>query len=82
VIEHCVAFFRKKKIDEAYRIYITDTLKAIAENTSKEYGGQYPKLRYADMIKAADVKETTQETRTPQEIITGMKNKLNRLAGD
>lgn len=82
MIDHCVAFFRNQQKDEAYRIYITDTLKAIAENTSKQFGGQYPKLRYADLIKAADATEPTQETRTPQEIISNMKNKLNSLAGD
>lgn len=34
----------------ACRIYVTDTLKAIAENTSYFAGGSAPTVRYADWI--------------------------------
>ncbi len=52
-------------------MYLTDTLRIIGENTAKYAGGSYIKKRYADII--IPHKE---ETRTGEEIINYMKNKL------
>lgn len=35
MIEHCISLFSKKQKEKAYRIYVTDCLKAIAENTTQ-----------------------------------------------
>lgn len=49
--------------DEAYRIYITDALKVISENTAKFASRQYMDRRYAELY------DTPQkETRTGAEI--------------
>lgn len=50
--------------DTAYRVYITDCLKLIAENTANISRGQYMKLRYYDIIYPAKV-----DTRTGDEIV-------------
>ena len=50
--------------DTAYRVYVTDCLKLIAENTANISRGQYMKSRYYDIIRSAKV-----DTRTGDEIV-------------
>ena len=50
--------------DTAYRVYVTDCLKMISENTANISRGQYMKLRYYDIIHPAKV-----DTRTGDEIV-------------
>ena len=45
----------------ACRIYVTDTLKAIAENTSNFAGGSAPNVRYADWILENHEERTARE---------------------
>ena len=49
---------------EAYRIYVTDALRVVAENTARFASGNYIKARYADMIEPKK-----QDTRTGDEIV-------------
>ena len=49
----------------AYRIYVTDALMYISENTAKSSGGQYLTKRYAEIIG-----EVKKDTRTGEEIAT------------
>ena len=55
--------------EEIYRIYVTDTLRAII-------GGD---KRYYDFVKPAT--QEVEETRSAEEIIGSMKDKLTRLGG-
>lgn len=48
----------------AYRIYVTDALKVIGENTAKFASGTYLTKRYADVISAKKL-----DTRTGEEIV-------------
>ena len=50
--------------DTAYRVYVTDCLKLIAENTANISRGQYMKSRYYDIIHPAKV-----DIRTGDEIV-------------
>ncbi len=50
VIEHYIAFFKKEQHEKAYKIYITDSLRIITENTAKANGGHYLQARYAELI--------------------------------
>ena len=50
--------------DTAYRVYVTDCLKLIAENTANISSGQYVKSRYYDIIHPAKV-----DSRTGDEIV-------------
>lgn len=63
-------------LDKTYRIYVTDSLKMISENTSKYAGGSSFSVRYWDVIK-----KPVNETRTSEEIISGIKDKLMKLEG-
>lgn len=58
-----------------YRMYIADALKAISENTAKLTGGSYIQKRYADILNP-----TPKETRTEQEVISMLSEKLHKLA--
>lgn len=51
-----------------YRVYVTDALKMMTENTSRFAGGGYVKERYRDMVCPAKA-----ETRTAADIINHIK---------
>ena len=74
VIEHYIAFFKKEQQEKAYKVYVTDALRIITENTAKANGGSYLQARYADMIEPRK-----EETRTANEVIIDLKEKLRRL---
>ena len=61
-----------------YEVYVTDALKAITENTAKMYGGYSLKTRYADLLENSNKQE---ETRTAEDIISNIKNKINKMGG-
>lgn len=72
------ALIKQQAKDEAFRAYVTDALKAIAENSARgPHGGGYLKLRYMDII---DPKP--EETRTGEEIVQHLSEKLAKLGGD
>lgn len=58
-------------------MYVTDVLKAVAENTAKYTGGGYIKSRYIELINPPP-----EETRTSEEIVAQMKEKLGRIGGE
>lgn len=59
---------KKKAVDDAYRIYITDTLYFIAN-------GKAPKQRFMEFLHP----QQQEETRKPEEIINSVKSGLERL---
>jgi hypothetical protein len=64
-MRYVIARFNQYQREEAYRIYITDSLKVyLGLNT-----------RYADLF-------APEETRTADEIIGGIKDKLRQLGGE
>lgn len=74
VIEHYIAFFKKEQREEAFQNYIADAMRIITENTAKQYGGQYLTLRFADIVEPKK-----EETRTAEEVITDIKEKLRHI---
>ena len=58
-------------------MYVTDALKAVAENTAKYAGSGYIKARYIEIIDPPP-----EETRTGEEIIAQMKAKLGQIGGE
>ena len=67
---------QQNALDKSYRIYVTDGLKMISENSAKYAGGTYLSTRYTDVIK-----KPVKETRTKEEIIKGIKDKLKKMEG-
>ncbi len=75
VIEHYISFFHKEQEEKAYRVYVTDTLRLITENTAKMgHGGSYFKARYIEVLEPPK-----EEKRSAEEVINGIKDKLRRL---
>lgn len=67
------AKLKEKQRNETYRIYVTDALKFIAENTAKFAGGSYMSSRYNDLLRPAPA-----ETRTAEEVINNIRAKLGK----
>ncbi len=66
--------------EEAYRVYVTEALRVIAENTAKLSQGGYLKSRYVDLISSTP-SSTTHTEKTENEVITDIKNKLRWIGG-
>lgn len=66
-MRYVIARFKQEYREDAYRIYVTDSLKLIGRIDQ----------RYYDFIKPEPV-----ETRTADEIISNIKGKLIKLGGD
>lgn len=56
--------YEQYRRDVAYRIYVSDSLRIITENTAKAVGGSYIEGRYKDIIKPK-----RQDNRTAEQII-------------
>ena len=79
VIDHCVAALKLENEKKAAVIYITDTLKMINENVTRIGGGSTLKARYVDFIQQTEQKE---ETRSADEIINNIRDKLRMMGGE
>ena len=67
-------------------MYVTDALKAIADNTAKTVhsGGTGLKMRYLDMMEQLERKKEVpqkDESQTASDIIERMKGKMKNLVG-
>ena len=72
MIEHCIAAFQSENREKLFRMYVTDTLKVIAENTSKsavpgvgvvDYGAVLTK-RWIEL--AEDIQPKSEEKEDPR----------------
>lgn len=77
-MEHCIASFRidekRKQEDLAFRIYVTDALKVISENTAKMSRGACLTKRFADVLQLGK----KSKPKTTKEVIGNIKNKFRR----
>lgn len=69
-----MARYESQQRELAYRIYVTDALRTITENTAKYGGGGYIKLRYADIINPKP-----EDDRTREEVVEHIREKLRAL---
>ena len=63
-MRYALSQFKQEQKDKAYRIYVTDTLRLIAENTAYSVGGKYITARFADVIASPN----EEDNRTCEEI--------------
>lgn len=66
-----MARFNEHQKDMAYRIYLTDSLQIIGQNTARYAGGNSLKMRYRDIVEPKP-----EETRTAEDIIKSITSKL------
>ena len=62
-MRYAVARYKTYQREVAYRIYVTDCLRMMTENTARFAKGNYIKKRYADFLK-----NPVQDNRTGEEI--------------
>ena len=60
-MRYAIARYQSQQRDLAYRIYVTDCLRIISENTAKMGGGSYITAKFADIINHKPVDERTGE---------------------
>lgn len=70
-MRYVMARYEREQRELAYRIYISDALRTISENTAKFGGGGYMKVRFADIIMPRP-----EDDRTSDEIIGHIREKL------
>ena len=78
-MRYAIARCAQHQKNELYRVYVTDTLKNIAENTAavcaqNGANGKYITKRYYELLHPAP-----EDNRSADEIITSIKNKLKGL---
>ena len=74
MIDHCISAFLKRQDEKIYRIYVTDALKAMVENTSRFAGGTVIKTRYCDLVDRTPKKETESAEQIVDRIRNGLKS--------
>lgn len=74
MIEHCISALSQFNKEKSYQLYITECLRMITENTARFGGGSYMQLKYSELIEPKP-----QDNRTADEIIQGIKTKVNNL---
>ena len=79
-VEYLYLHIQEYVEERNYKIYITDVLKMIAENTAKVYGGNVPKKRYAELIEHKPV----EKEKSAEEIIADVNERcgLTMIGGD
>ena len=70
-------FLKKKTEERAFKIYITDALKAIAENTARQAGGRTMTKRYVDIITPPKPEDDEAPEEKSQKIVDRIRSKLN-----
>lgn len=73
-MDHCISIFHKKNEEDAYKFYVTDVLKIMLEDVARHMGGSYVQVRFADIMNPPK-----KETRTAEEVINNIKDKLGKL---
>ena len=60
-MRYAMARYQSQQRDLAYRIYVTDCLRIISENTAKFGGGSYITAKFVDIINPKPVEKRTGE---------------------
>lgn len=80
MIDHCISAFRKDQKELNYKLYVTDALKVIADNTMRFNGGSTLSRRYYDILQDMDsTNEPDEKTdEKANSIVNRMKSKLSK----
>ena len=60
-MRYAMARYKSQQRDLAYRIYVTDCLRMVTENTAKAVCGSYISAKFADIINPKPVNNRTGE---------------------
>jgi len=81
IIDHCLNHLKEHSEDTALKVYITDALKAVVENTARwSKDGVVMKKRFADIINdVPDEEENENNNKRAHSIKERIKSKLAKL---
>ena len=74
LIDHCFLAEETIQKEKAFKVYVTDTLKALNDAVADKIGGSVFNKRYIELIEFSNEKE-----QDPEEIIDRISNKLDKL---
>ncbi len=75
-MRYVLARYNEKKRAEIYRIYVTDCLQLIAENTAKQCEGQYLSKRYYDVVHGDANGSQSADSRSGEEVAADVIKRL------
>lgn len=91
-MEHCISALKEYREDMRFRVYVTDALRAVADNTTQIYTlkglvnyGKRMNARFADGIpalyrsKAKRKPESGKETESKEAVISRIKEGLKKI---
>lgn len=76
--EYIQHHFMRSADEEMYKNYLTNALRAIAENTSKAYGGLTMNHPFFEIMDAKYNKDDEPEE-SPEQVVHGIMDKLKRM---
>lgn len=74
MVNTCIALFKKEQEEKAVKLYYAECLRLICENTAKLCNGGYITKKLSEVLDPKPV-----DTRTTDEIVGGIKEKLNKM---
>lgn len=75
-MDHCLNVIKEQRKEDAERIYVTDALKAIAENTARMANGSVMSKRYAELLPIP--KKVEKKEQTAEDIIQQVHDRMAR----
>lgn len=75
LVEHCAITANERAKAQIYNMYMADTVHFINHSVSGLFGGNVKRERYSELIKPQ-----VEETRTADEIINHVTDKLRKIA--
>jgi len=76
VHDHCMSVLAQEAREKTYRIYTTDALMYITQNTAKSRGGSYLGKRFIDFVD--EKRKPSKEPETEEEVVTRIRSKLRQ----
>lgn len=77
--EYIRQHFQRASDEEIYRNYLASAVKALAENTSRAYGGYTMPHSYAELIDAKYDNGKGEPDETPEQVVNGLMERLKNM---
>ena len=81
-IDYCILHYNQRMEQQAYKVYVTDRLKAINDSVAHTVGGSAPKMRYYDILDLMKPKDEKEPEKTAEQVISSISDKLERLGNE
>lgn len=79
-MRYATARYREHQRELAYRIYVSEALRTMTENTARIGGGSYIRVRYEDVI--APARGTSGQWESSEQVVSHVLGKLREIRGE